>query len=196
MTDFDCVLFFVEQTSDGPSRRNAIESLIASDRANYQRPWLISCHDRKAIPLDRKKAVEAAAHWKVPLISPMLQYLARSSADLHGLFEELDQRGVPLRVLRFGRKSLDSRNLDNLSLIDFTLAYAEFESDLARERTFNASLAAKNADKSGKSPIKDEIREAVQKEHASGLYSADQIAERHSIGRSTVFKIVKESKRG
>jgi Resolvase, N terminal domain len=195
MTDLDCVLFVIKQSSDGLSRQSVMESLITSDKANYQRPWPIICRDRKELLLDRKKAVEASAHWKVPLISPMLQYLARSSADFHGLYEELNQRGVPLRVLRFGRKSLDSRNMGNLVLSDFTLAYAEFESDLARERTFNASLAAKNSDKTGKPPIADEIREAIQKEHASGRYSADQIAERHGIGRSTVFKIVKESKR-
>jgi Resolvase, N terminal domain len=196
MTDFDCILFVIEQTSDGPSRRSAMESLIALDKTNYQRPWRINCKDRKALLLDRKGAIEASALWKVPLVSPMLQYLARSAADLYGLYDELNQRGVPLRVLRFGRKSLDSRNLGNLALTDFVLAYAELESDLARERTFSASLAAKNSDKSGKPPIADEIKEAVQKEHASCRYTADQIAERHGIGRSTVFKIVKESKRG
>ena len=52
---------------------------------------------------------------------------------------------------------------------------------------------AKDKNLSGRPPVEDAIKAKVLSDYQSGTFSARQIAERHGLGRSTVFKIVKEA---
>jgi hypothetical protein len=182
------------ESSDGSSRRNAIDEAKLRGLKGYLDPYNIIFSDLRHFIHKRKEAVEACKLWRVPLITPMLQYAARSSRDLYSLYDELSREKLRFIVLRFGRKSLDSVDMSNLTLSDIIEAFAEFESDLARERTFKATNASKDAVNTGKPPVKDEIKDAVVQAHASGLYSAKQLAKRHDLGLSTIYRIVKEAK--
>jgi DNA invertase Pin-like site-specific DNA recombinase len=176
--------------------RQRVESLIAADaKANGITQKPIRCFEQQSFQHDQERAVKSASS-NFAVVVPSLPHFAKSLKDLANRFEEMQKRNVALRVLEFLGEPFDSRNVSSSDMVRIFWAMAEFESDLARVRTHKAVQEAKNQGLSGRPSIAQNIKSIVLTDYNSGSFSVPQIAERHGIGRSTVFKIVKESKRG
>ena len=77
------------------------------------------------------------------LVAWKLDRLGRSTLELLGLVQDLDRRGVGLRVLTGAGASIDTTRPEGRVMFAVFAAIAEFEHDLNRERTRAGMLAAK-----------------------------------------------------
>lgn len=155
------------------------ETLVVRETANPKDVWQ-----------DRKRAI-AYCNDGDTFVVAKLEYLARSLRDLAQVVEELTKRGAQLRVLSFFGGQFDSHDLQSVGLSNLIWGMAEFDSDKARSRNAIAVEEAKKSGDSGRPPIEKRIKKKVSEDYHNG-FTGEQIAQRNGIGRSTVFKILKE----
>lgn len=126
------------------------------------------------------------------LIITKLDRLARSTQHLLKIVEELEQKGVALRILDFGGSEVDTKSPSGKLMLTMFGAMAEYERSLMLERQREGIAKAKAEGKyKGRAPIPEKIVAKI-----ISLKNEDvkpiEIAKQLSLGRSTVYRLIKE----
>ena len=120
-----------------------------------------------------------------------LDRLARNTQHLLEIIDRLEVKGVPLRILNFGGSEVDTRSATGKLTLTMFAAMAQFEREMMLERQREGIAKAKAAGKyKGRAPVS---KVKVKKIHAlaeEGKAPLD-IAKELSLGRSTVYRILK-----
>src|SRR5262245_26366762 len=118
------------------------------------------------------------------LVVTRIDRLARSLRDLQNIVHELRQRCVDLRA---AEQPIDTSTAAGKAFLDMLGVFAEFETNLRRERQLEGIAAAKQRGvyRGRKATIRaDEVRRL----RAEGL-GATEIAEQLGIGRASVYRL-------
>ena len=122
------------------------------------------------------------------IIIKKLDRLGRDTADMINLIKEFDDAGVKVRFLDDG---ISTEGSMGKMVITILAAVAQAERERIMERTNEGRLAAKSKGiKFGRKPSID--REQFSSLVAAGA-GATEIAKAMGIGRSTVYKLLKEA---
>ena len=122
------------------------------------------------------------------LVVTRVDRLARSIGDLQDVVRALKAKGVALRATE---QSIDTSTAAGKAFLDMLGVFAEFETNLRRERQVEGIAAAKARDiykGKGRTPTIDvaEVRRLREKEKLS----ATTIARRLGIGRASVYRVL------
>ena len=120
------------------------------------------------------------------LVVTRIDRLARSLKDLQDIVHELRQKGVALRATE---QPIDTGTAAGKAFLDMLGVFAEFETNLRRERQAEGIAAAKaRGVYRGRKPSIDaaEIRRLREQESLG----ATAIAERLGIGRASVYRVL------
>lgn len=127
------------------------------------------------------------------IVTPELSRLGRSVKNLLTLVDDLNSRGIGLRILNLGGMTVDTRTPMGVFFLTVLMALSQLERDIIASRT-REELAAKKASgvKLGR-PCKltDKDRGIIRQMRASGV-SPDDIASTMEIARSTVYRVLAE----
>lgn len=123
------------------------------------------------------------------LVVTKLDRLGRSAADLRSIIDELFDRGVGLNV--GGSVQDPSTPLGRMFLSTLAM-FAEFESDLIRQRTRDGMAMAKAAGRlRGRDPkLNARQRAHLYELHIAGAHSARDLADLFGISRATVYRTI------
>jgi DNA invertase Pin-like site-specific DNA recombinase len=121
------------------------------------------------------------------LVVSRLDRVARSVLDLAKIADLLNKKGVSLRVLDQG---LDTSTSEGKLMFNLLGAFAEFEADIRAERQRDGiALAQQKGIKFGRKKALTEAQEMrIRKMRAEDGFSIEQLAERFSISRSSVYR--------
>lgn len=118
-----------------------------------------------------------------------LDRLARSTRQLYELTDKLQERGAEFVSLN---DKIDTTTAAGKAMFGMLAVFAEFERSIIQERTQAGLQAARRRGRVGGRPTIDE----KTKKHIKTLFdageSATDIAKEYGIGRSTVYKVLKE----
>jgi DNA invertase Pin-like site-specific DNA recombinase len=115
--------------------------------------------------------------------------LARSIGDLQDIVRELKAKGVTLKATE---QPIDTSTAAGKCFLDMLGVFAEFETNLRRERQMEGITAAKAKGVYKGRPATIETEE-IAKLKAEGL-GATEIARRLGIGRASVYRVMGEKK--
>jgi DNA invertase Pin-like site-specific DNA recombinase len=122
------------------------------------------------------------------LVVTKLDRLARSTSHLLSLVEQLDRKGVALRILDFGGGEVDTKSPSGRMLLTVFAAMAQFEREVMLQRQREGILAAKAAGKyKGRKPTA-RMKEAEIRELKKAGLGASAIARQLGIGRASVYR--------
>lgn len=123
------------------------------------------------------------------LVVTRVDRLARSIKDLQDIVHELRERGVNLRATE---QPIDTSTASGKAFLDMLGVFAEFETNLRRERQMEgiANAKAKGVYK-GRKPSID--REAVRELKEQGV-GATEIAKQLGVGRASVYRVLAETR--
>ncbi|MBT4890120.1 MAG: recombinase family protein [Rhodospirillales bacterium] len=121
------------------------------------------------------------------LVITRIDRLARSILDLHMIVEELEAKGATLRATEQPISTGDAASKAFLSMLG---VFAEFETNLRRERQMEGILKAKASGKyKGRKQSID--RDRVKQLKAQGM-GASKIAAELGIARASVYRVLEE----
>ena len=130
--------------------------------------------------------LETLLHFLRPgdtLVVTRIDRLARSIKDLQDIVHELKARSVTLQVTE---QPIDTRSAAGKAFLDMLGVFAEFETNLRRERQLDGiALAKTRGAYRGRKPSID--RTEVRRLHAAGL-GPSAIARQLGIGRASVYR--------
>jgi DNA invertase Pin-like site-specific DNA recombinase len=118
------------------------------------------------------------------LIVCRLDRLARSIIDLRKIIDRLAAKGVGFRCLQQG--AIDTTRSDGRLLLNILASFAEFETDIRKERQADGIAKAKEAGVYKGRPASIDA-EQIAELRATGL-GATEIAKRLGIGRASVYR--------
>lgn len=127
------------------------------------------------------------------LVVTKLDRLARSTQNLLKIIEQLEAKGVALRILNFGGSEVDTKSATGKLMLTMFAAMAQFEREMMLERQREGIAKAKLEGKyKGRLPVSKATVEKVinLKNNGNKPY---EIAKQVSLGRSTVYRILKEA---
>jgi DNA invertase Pin-like site-specific DNA recombinase len=120
--------------------------------------------------------------------------LARSTADLLRLIDELTKRKIGLVILSMNGKRLDTRSPTSRLLVTMLGAIAQFERDLMLERQRDGIQKAKREGKyRGRKPTARAKAEQIMELKAQRI-GPTEIAKRLGISRMSVHRVIREVK--
>jgi DNA invertase Pin-like site-specific DNA recombinase len=120
------------------------------------------------------------------LVVTRIDRLARSIADLQGIVATLREKGAALRTV--DGIAFDTATAMGKCFLDMLGVFAEFETNLRRERQLEGIAKAKAAGVyKGRKPTID--AKAVRNLKGEGL-GASEIAKRLKIGRASVYRVL------
>ncbi len=121
------------------------------------------------------------------LVITRIDRLARSVGDLQTIVKELEEKGVRLRATEQPISTGDAASKAFLSMLG---VFAEFETNLRKERQMEGILKAKASGKyKGRKQSID--RDKVKELKAQGL-GASKIAKEMGIARASVYRVLQE----
>ena len=119
------------------------------------------------------------------LVVTRIDRLARSIGDLQDIVRELKAKGA---VLKATEQPIDTSSAAGKAFLDMLGVFAEFETNLRRERQMEGIAAAKlRGVYKGRPPSIDAVKVAALK--AEGL-GATAIAKRLKVGRASVYRLL------
>ncbi|WP_282096707.1 recombinase family protein [Epibacterium ulvae] len=128
---------------------------------------------------------------KDTLVVTKLDRLARSTQHLLKIVDELEAKGVTLRILDFGGAEVDTKSPSGKLMLTMFAAMAQFEREMMLERQREGIAKAKAAGKyRGRAPLPVEKVERARSLKAQGVKVAD-IATQLGLGRSTLYRVLK-----
>lgn len=121
------------------------------------------------------------------LVVPKLDRLARSVPDARAIADQLSACGVKLAL---GHSLYDAADPMGRMFFNILATFAEFESDLIRQRTREGMAIARAKGKlRGKPPkLSDKQQKELCRMHATATYSISDLAELFSVSRPTVYR--------
>lgn len=123
------------------------------------------------------------------LMVTRIDRLARSLGDLQDIVRSLEAKGVALKVTE---QPIDTSTAAGKAFLGMLGVFAEFETNLRRERQLEGIAKAKEAGVyKGRKPSIDLA--AVENLKAQGL-GASEIAKRLKIGRASVYRVLGSEK--
>lgn len=117
-----------------------------------------------------------------------LDRLARSTKELYELTEQMKERGVDFVSIN---DSFDSSTPTGKAMFGMLAVFAEFERDIIQQRTKAGLEAARKRGKIGGRPAIDADKKRQIRKLFEAGESASDIAKEFGIGRSTVYKILR-----
>lgn len=123
------------------------------------------------------------------LIVTKMDRLARSVSDLRSIVDQLDAKGVGFRVL--DQAAVDTTTPNGRLMLNMLAAFAEFETDLRKERQREGIEKAKDRGVYKGRPV-TLPRDQVKALKAEGL-GATEIAKRLGMGRASVYRLLNEA---
>lgn len=118
------------------------------------------------------------------LVVTRIDRLARSIKDLQDIVHALKERGVTLKATE---QPIDTRTAAGKAFLDILGVFAEFETNLRRERQVEGIAAAKaRGAYRGRKPSVDLIE--VQRLRFEEKLGATEIARRLGVGRASVYR--------
>ncbi|MFT4096120.1 MAG: recombinase family protein [Rhodoblastus sp.] len=121
------------------------------------------------------------------LVVTRIDRLARSVGDLQDIVRELRAKGAQLRATD---QPIDTNTAAGKAFLDMLGVFAEFETNLRRERQLEGIAKAKAAGVYKGRPTTIDPA-TVRKMHSEGVGPSD-IAKRLKIGRASVYRALKE----
>ncbi|TCA40087.1 recombinase family protein [Rhizobium leguminosarum bv. viciae] len=119
-----------------------------------------------------------------------LDRLARSTAHLLSLVEQLEKKGVALRILDFGGGEVDTKSPSGKMLLTVFAAMAEFERSIMLVRQREGIAVAKEAGKyKGRAPTARRKEKEIRSLKDAGI-GASEIARQLRIGRASVYRVL------
>lgn len=119
-----------------------------------------------------------------------LDRLARSTKQLYELTDSLTEKGVEFVSIR---DNLDTTTSTGRAMFGMLSVFAEFEKDIISERTKAGLESAKRQGRTGGRPAVDErTKRQIRALYECGERAVD-IAKEFNIGRSTIYKVLRES---
>ncbi|NKK47348.1 recombinase family protein [Rhizobium leguminosarum] len=126
------------------------------------------------------------------LVVTKLDRLARSTTHLLSLVEQLERKGVALRILDFGGGEVDTKSPSGKMLLTVFAAMAEFERSIMLVRQREGIAAAKQAGKyKGRAPTARRKEREIRALKAAGV-GASEIARQLGIGRASVYRMLSQ----
>jgi DNA invertase Pin-like site-specific DNA recombinase len=123
------------------------------------------------------------------LVVTRVDRLARSIKDLQDIVYTLKARGVTLRATE---QPIDTQSAAGKAFLDMLGVFAEFETNLRRERQLEGIAAAKaRGVYQGRKPSVDIIE--IRRLREEQKLGATEIARRLSIGRASVYRALTKS---
>jgi DNA invertase Pin-like site-specific DNA recombinase len=124
-----------------------------------------------------------------------LDRLGRSLSELIDLVGELEGRGVGFRSLK---ESLDTAAAGGRLIFHVCGELAEFEREIIRERTMAGLEAARVRGRHGGRPraLDDDKAKLARRLKAEGDHSVGEICSMLGVGRSTLYRYLKERGNG
>ena len=120
------------------------------------------------------------------LLITRIDRLARSIGDLQDIVRELKAKGATLRATE---QPIDTSNAAGKAFLDMLEVFAEFETNLRRERQMEGITAARlRGVYKGRPASIDAAKVAALK--AEGL-GATEIAKRLGVGRASVYRVLR-----
>jgi DNA invertase Pin-like site-specific DNA recombinase len=122
------------------------------------------------------------------LMVTRIDRLARSIGDLQDIVRELKRRGVHLKATE---QPIDTSTAAGKAFLDMLGVFAEFETNLRKERQMEGIAKAKAAGVyAGRKPSID--RDEVRRLNAAGI-GATMIAKQLGIDRTSVYRVLGET---
>lgn len=119
------------------------------------------------------------------LVVTRIDRLARSMKDLQDIVHELKRKGVALRATE---QPVDTSTAAGKAFLDMLGVFAEFETNLRRERQAEGIAAAKEAGVyTGRKPSIDADKVKALADQGIG---PSEIARRMGIGRASVYRVL------
>lgn len=129
------------------------------------------------------------------LVVTRLDRLARSTADLLDIIARLEAKGVALRILDFGGSAVDTKSPSGRLMLTMFGALAQFERELMLTRQREGIEKAKAAGRyRGRAPTARAKLGQMRELRVAGL-SPTRIAERLSVSRASVYRLLQEEPR-
>ena len=125
------------------------------------------------------------------LVVTRIDRLARSLKDLQDIVHDLKGRGVHLEATE---QPIDTKSAAGKAFLDMLGVFAEFETNLRKERQMEGIAKAKEKGVyKGRAPLAEDKKEEVRTLYLEGVKPA-QIIRETGVGKTSVFKIIKELK--
>jgi DNA invertase Pin-like site-specific DNA recombinase len=124
------------------------------------------------------------------LVVTKLDRLARSARHLSGLVDQLEVKGVALRILDFSGTAVDTRGATGRLMLNMFAAMAQFEREMMLERQREGIAKAKAQGKyKGRKPTARAKAEDAKRLYREGKKVA-HIAIELGIGRASVYRAI------
>jgi DNA invertase Pin-like site-specific DNA recombinase len=124
------------------------------------------------------------------LVVTKLDRLARSARHLSGLVDQLEVKGVALRILDFSGTAVDTRGATGRLMLNMFAAMAQFEREMMLERQREGIARAKAQGKyKGRKPTARAKAEDAKRLYREGKKVA-HIAIELGIGRGSVYRAI------
>jgi DNA invertase Pin-like site-specific DNA recombinase len=129
------------------------------------------------------------------LVVTKLDRLARSARHLSELVDQLEGKGVTLRILNFGGDAVDTRGATGRLMLNMFAAMAQFEREMMLERQREGIAKAKAEGKyKGRKPTARAKAEDALRLFREGKKVA-HIAKELGIGRGSVYRALADAAR-
>lgn len=129
------------------------------------------------------------------LVVTKLDRLARSARHLSELIDQLDGKGVTLRILNFGGDAVDTQGATGRLMLNMFAAMAQFEREMMLERQREGIAKAKVDGKyKGRKPTARAKAQDALRLFREGMKVA-HIAKELGIGRGSVYRALESAER-
>ena len=124
------------------------------------------------------------------LVITKIDRLARSARDLHNIVHDLETSGISLLVLD---QNIDTRIPTGKAFLGMLATFAEFETNIRKERQLEGIARAKKQGKfKGRKPTAQEKKPEMLKLLESGM-SKPKIAKELGVSVASVYNVLKKS---
>jgi DNA invertase Pin-like site-specific DNA recombinase len=154
---------------------------------------IVRCEKASGTKMERRPELEILLqflHKGDELVVTRIDRLARSLRDLQNIVHTLKERGVSLRATE---QPIDTGSAAGKAFLDMLGVFAEFETNLRRERQSEGINAAKaNGVYKGRKPSIDAAE--IRRLHDDEKLGPSEIARRLGIGRTSVYRLIGDAK--